>query len=553
MNKHLNIVFLGLVLVVAIFLRLYKLAEIPGGVYVDEAAIGYNAYSLAETGKDEFGKDYPLFFRTLGTYSSPLYIYLLSTILRFRELDIFSVRILSAVSGIVATVFVYLILKKLMPFKTELMNVVSVFIFTTLPWTVFTSRGIHEPMFALSLLLSGVWFWLLSEKKPFYTIPSLILFAASTYAYQAERLIVWLLVPVLIWYTGKKRTKHLTTGIILFLLIQLPQILISFTPGFSKRASGLFYLETINEQARKINFLPDFLTLPLSFVREFCGRFLTYLSPRSLFWEGDPDLQRSLPELAVGYPWMAIPYLIGIYLLFVNWKTKSVKFLVFFSFVSIIPAALTGDPFASLRALTFSFPLAAILILGVEKIREHIPRFLFLCMFVAAIITSGLYLWRSYFVLLPNERVKTWGYGFEELATRIEKDPGTHYLIDQTRIKPAYIELAFYWKYPPKELQKRWGQETLRNYYTDTEFDSYYKFANIETRSLIWEEDIYKEQIIVGDKFTISQEQAREHFLTKVFEIKDKLDEEIIFLGYLTDPTKKCEFTKFANERCKQN
>lgn len=553
MKKHLNTLLLGLVLVVAVLLRFYKLAEIPGGVYVDEAAIGYNALSLAETGKDEFGKNYPIFFRSLGTYSSPLYVYFVSVILRFRELDIFSVRVLSGASGVIATIFVYLILKKIGPFKADLMNVLAAFIFTTLPWTVFTSRGIHEPMFAFSLLLAGVWLWLLSEKKSFYTIPSLILFAVSTYAYQAERLIVWLLVPFLFWYTGKKRTKYFIIGLILFLLIQLPQILISFTPGFSRRASGLFYLETIKEQAGKINFLPDFLSLPLSFAREFEGRFLTYLSPRSLFFEGDPDLQRSLPELASGYPWMVIPYLIGIYLLFVNWETKQVKFLLFFSLVSITPAALTGDPFASLRALTFSFPLAVILTLGVEKIREHIPRLLFLCLFIAAMTGSGLYLWRSYFVLLPNERAKTWGYGLEELAGKIARDLDTHYLIDQTRIKPAYIELAFYWKYPPGDLQKRWSAENLENYYIDMEFDSYYKFANIETRSLIWEEDIYKEQIIVGDKFTISEEQAKEHFLTKVFEIKDKLDEEVIFLGYQTDPAKKCEFTRFANERCKKN
>lgn len=553
MKKHLNTLLLGLVLVASIFLRFYKLAEIPGGVYVDEAAIGYNALSLAETGKDEFGKNYPIFFRSLGTYSSPLYVYFVSIILRFRELDIFSVRILSAASGVIATIFVYLITRELRLFKSNPLQVLVSLIFTTFPWTVFTSRGIHEPMFAFSLLLAGAWLWLLSEKRSLYAIPSLVLFAVSTYAYQAERLIVWLLVPILFWYTGRRRTKYFAAGIILFLLIQLPQILISFTPGFSKRASGLFYLETIKEQAEKISFLPSFLTLPLSFAREFGGRFLTYLSPRSLFFEGDPDLQRSLPELASGYSWMVIPYLMGCYLLFTNWRKKNVKLITFLALISITPAALTGDPFASLRALTFSFPLAVVITLGTEKIRDHTPRLLFSFLFLGVVVGSGLYLWRSYFILLPNERAKAWGYGFEELAERIAKDQGTHYLIDQTRIKPAYIELAFYWKYPPKELQKRWGQETLKNYYTDTKFDSYYKFANVETRSVIWEEDIYREQIIVGDKFTISEEQAKEHFLTKVFEIKDKLDEEVIFLGYQTDPVKKCEFTRFANERCKKN
>ncbi len=48
-----------LVFFIAFFLRFYKLDTIPG-LLRDEASIGYNAYSVLTTDKDEYGKLLPL-------------------------------------------------------------------------------------------------------------------------------------------------------------------------------------------------------------------------------------------------------------------------------------------------------------------------------------------------------------------------------------------------------------------------------------------------------------------------------------------------------------
>ena len=49
-------------------LRLMKFPAVPGGLNRDEAALGYNAFSLLETGKDEWGKQWPIVFRSFGDY-----------------------------------------------------------------------------------------------------------------------------------------------------------------------------------------------------------------------------------------------------------------------------------------------------------------------------------------------------------------------------------------------------------------------------------------------------------------------------------------------------
>ena len=78
----------------------------------------------------------------------------------------------------------------------------------------------------------------------------------------------------------------------------------------------------------------------------------------------------------------------------------------------------------------------------------------------------------------------------------------------------------------------------VRNYYDDPAVSVSYRFANLELRPVVWEKDVFVNQILVGDALAISTDQAKEHFLTKVFEIKDPNDKAILF-GYQTNPEKK--------------
>lgn len=52
------------ILLLGTFLRFYQLGEIPLGLNQDETAIGYNAYSILQTGRDEYGVFMPLYFKS---------------------------------------------------------------------------------------------------------------------------------------------------------------------------------------------------------------------------------------------------------------------------------------------------------------------------------------------------------------------------------------------------------------------------------------------------------------------------------------------------------
>src|SRR5262249_59232650 len=72
---------LGAIVVIIAF-QLWVTPSNPPGYHRDEAALSYNAYTIATSGRDEDGAFLPLFFRSYGDYKSPLYPYLLAGIFK---------------------------------------------------------------------------------------------------------------------------------------------------------------------------------------------------------------------------------------------------------------------------------------------------------------------------------------------------------------------------------------------------------------------------------------------------------------------------------------
>lgn len=551
-TKLLTAVILTLIILFGAYLRFANLEDNPNGLYVDEASTVVNAWSILETGKDEYGKSYPLAFRFLGSFTPPLYTYLTSAVIYLNGLSITSVRLISAISGVTLVVVFYFLIISLKFIKSPLTAIFATALFAIAPWAIFYSRIGYEINLAFLLYSLGVLFLWLGIKNSINLIFGLVFLSLSTNAYHSERLLSHITVLCFFILFRKillirKNVKVLTVGFLLYILMLLPQILIFFTPANTSRGLGLFYSGELTRQINDLSFLPVFLSAPIAFVREFMSLYLTYFSPRSLFFQGDSDLQRSLPELSVFYPWMAFFYFIGLLSLIKTYKTVSSKFIFLLLIITPIPAALTGDPFSTQRVLPLLLPLMVTITFGLDRFLKwntKISATVILIFFTLSL----LYLYRSAAVLFPNERAKIWGYGFEELSEEIKKNPNKKFLIDTGRIKPAYIELTYYLKIPPESLQAAIDPNLKTRYYFDTNWKDHYILDNFETRIINWEEDIFKDQILVGDELAISKQQAKEHFLKQIFEIKSPQG-EITFRGFETNPDLKCK-SQFTKGKC---
>ena len=550
--KLLEVIILSLIILLGAYFRFANLEGNPNGLYVDEASSAVNAWSILQTGKDEYGKSYPLVFRFLGSYTPPLYTYITSIPMFLNGFSITSVRLTSAVSGVFLILVFYFLIRSLNITKSQLVLLASTALFAISPWGIFYSRIGYEINLAFFLYVLGVLFLWLGFKNPKYLISGLIFLSLSTNAYHSERLLSHITVLCFFILFRKtffkdKNLKVLTVGFLFYILILLPQILIFFTPANTSRGFGLFYSVELTRQIHELDFLPVFLSAEVAFAREFISQYLAYFSPRNLFFQGDSDLQRSIPEISVFYPWMVFFYLAGLLSLIKTAKSTPPKFILLLLMLAPIPAALTGDPFSTQRALPLLLPIMLTITLGLDKFFQWKIKLASMLILVF-IIFSMLYLYRSLAVLLPNERAKIWGYGFKELSDEIKKYPDKKFLIDTERIKPAYIELAFYLKISPEKLQSTVDQSVNTRYYFATSWSNHYILDNFETRGINWEEDIYQDQVLVGDEFAISEQQMREHFLNPLFEIKSPTG-EIIFRGFETSPILKCK-SQFVKLKC---
>src|SRR2546421_9334417 len=57
----------------------------PPGFHLDESSIAYNAHTVSQTGRDEHGEAWPLYFRAFGEFKNPVYIYILAALFRRSE------------------------------------------------------------------------------------------------------------------------------------------------------------------------------------------------------------------------------------------------------------------------------------------------------------------------------------------------------------------------------------------------------------------------------------------------------------------------------------
>src|SRR5215207_4370342 len=71
-------------------------ATTPPGFFIDESSIAFNAHTIAETGRDEHGESFPLYFRAFSDYKNPVYVYVLAALFRVTGPGVTAARLLSA-------------------------------------------------------------------------------------------------------------------------------------------------------------------------------------------------------------------------------------------------------------------------------------------------------------------------------------------------------------------------------------------------------------------------------------------------------------------------
>ncbi|MCX6705045.1 MAG: glycosyltransferase family 39 protein [Candidatus Woesebacteria bacterium] len=535
MNKLQKIILI-IIVSVAFVLRFYQLDRVPPGLHADEASQGFNAFSILKTGKDMYGKSFPILFRANGSYQPPMYTYLTAVPTIILGNGIFTVKIVSALSGVGLVFLTYFLISRL--FIKSKKEAVTLGLFTAgvvaiSPWAIHFSRLAVEANLGVLIFVAGVYILAVSLRKiSLFPLACLIL-GISTHAYYSERVIAVLLLAFVVIVYRKillKTKKTVILGLSIFALTLLPHLYLLSTGALTKRLSQVSYLGTVSQE--KIGFVGKSLEIG----KQFVNHYLIYVSPKNLFFDPGSSLGRTTPDLGVYYPWMLAPFLIGLGYLFKKRHTDSAKIIWILLLIAPIPAALTGDLFYPLRTLDYLWVIAVVISLGSWQIFEKMKNkwvklFTVLGLVGYSLVVFGI----SYFVIFKYELAIGSGEPYVKLMPVLDRFKDRKIIVDfNSRAWGVGIRMTYLKAVDPKLVQANLKSQLKTNYY-DQEVNAQEIFVidNITFEKLDWNKVCGPELIIVGDELTFSPEQILEHKLTEEFTVPDYLGKPILF-GYST-------------------
>lgn len=252
-----------IICILALFLFIFKINDVPPGINGDEASIGYNAALLSQTLRDENRRLLPIFVLTMDgkDWKQPVTIY--STALLFRLLgpSYFLLRFVSVLFILISLILIFYLLKEIWDLK---MAIIGVLIFLTTPIVMIQSHLALENIAPVPFVI----FWLLmiikyeKTKTAKYLFYSGVGLGISLYSYNGMRLIM----PVLsaltsgyILFLNHFSFKNSLKDLKFFILGLLPFILI--IPFVNYKYGGALFA---NNQPVKISSYQDFLMPYLS-------------------------------------------------------------------------------------------------------------------------------------------------------------------------------------------------------------------------------------------------------------------------------------------------
>jgi hypothetical protein len=497
---------LAVVIVVASVLRLYALDRVPGSLYWEEVALGYDAYSITQTGKDHHGNPWPVVaFTSFGDYKPSGYFYLAAAFIKVFGLSEWSVRLPSALAGIFMVigigVFTRQCLQLLQPkYSRNTLRLAQVFGSTfaaVSPWLTQFSRGGWEVNVASTLLLWGVvtafWARATEQRQLAKWVLSAAFFAASMYTYHATRVIAPLLLASLFGWTALEKslssqkqtftTKAQSlapiffTGVMFCSLIS-PILIASKSTTTQQRfaetsilADGQ-YVEQSN-QARavaKAGPLTQLFTHRyLYLIQQVVEGFTSHFRLDFLFLTGDLNPRHSTGSTGLFYATDLIWFVVGVVALaYLSLHKKQARpvlfFLITWIVVGILPAALTKATPHALRILATAPVFFVIISYGCLHLLQWIqhlelPKKQLFSVAALGVITvicgTQVFRYLQYYALIyPKTSALDWQFGYKEMVQQLGtyNDGKTPVYITREYGRPA----MYYWFYSqtsPQEVQ----------------------------------------------------------------------------------------------------
>lgn len=374
MNKrNITVIALLSIFILSVIVRIVGFGTVPSELNRDEAALGYSAYSLIHSGKDEWGTPYPIVFRSFGDYKLAGYIYALIPGIKLFGLSIETVRLPSMIAGILLVFATYLFVQQF--FKNRMLSILSSFFIAIAPWAIHYSHVGFEANLALCLFVFGLYFFI---QKTFRTVffGALLLFL-SLLTYNAPLI----LLPFFIVILCITKYINLQKVAVLIALSSLAFLLV-FPASKGKGAITLFSDPTIEMQRMQSrvemgnSLLARVLTQKYVYaLPNFIKNYVSIFSPNFLVQTGGRNPWHQAVGWGHVYVMMYIFAILGLGVCIQHILDKKIQitkkqpYIVVLSMflLSSLPSAVTVDAPHATRSLFFLFLISIMSAFGVVQ------------------------------------------------------------------------------------------------------------------------------------------------------------------------------------------
>lgn len=462
-----KLVTLLLIIALAFLLRFYHLSTNPPALNLDEVAIGYNAYSILRTGRDEYGKFLPVVFRSHDDYKPPLYIYLTVPSIATFGVNEFAVRFPAALLGTLSVLSTFLLVRQL--FTRTRLALLASFLLAISPWHLQFTRAAFETGSTVFFTTLGAYlfFHAIESRNSLLFALSALVFGLELYLYQATKVVIPLFIFTLLIVNFKKilnQKKQILGFILVFIIFLFPVIYLSTTVAGQIRFQGtsIFlnnfpYERTIAWRTSDINaatpfFAPLFHPRILAFVPEIVLGYLSHFDLTYLFIGNHGPPNNYVPGgIGLLYFWELPVVLVGLYFLIRRFRSQA---LIIFAWLLLapLPASLTTGAPSAIRTMiilpTYQIFTALGIFLIVSRLRNKLL-FLSPMLILLTVPLLSFYLHMMFFHA-PNAYSNSWFYGYKEVVAQVSKlSPKYNQVIVSTNLKQPQNFFAFFLRYDP--------------------------------------------------------------------------------------------------------
>ncbi len=394
------------ILVLASWLRITRLEELPAGFYCDEAGNAYNAASILETGRDETGAFLPLYVWSFDTsYKNPLFIYASTIPIAIFGPTPFAARLTSALFGIAAVAGLFLLGRAMV---STTVGLFAALFLAVLPWHVHFSRIAFELItFPTLFIYAALALVLFTKGRRSLSIAAFLL-GLSLYTYVPAKMFVPLFAGLFaigfrdqLW---ARRQETIAAAMMLAITVA-PVVVFDLT---NDRSSRYF---------RDTTFLtPDISVLDAA--QQLAENYAHFFSPIFLFERGDRIVRHAVLDHGELYTVLAPLLLLGLVALIRSRSRTTALVLVWLALYPLAASFIRREIPSASRGIIGAPAFCLLAALGADWVWRACRRVATEKISVGTLRTVAL---GSLLIMLGSEAARYWTLYSEDYAAYAAK------------------------------------------------------------------------------------------------------------------------------------